>query len=139
MPKETSSARKVDFIPDLNQVVYPSLPFIPDDQRIVRISESPLGNKPQEDVLSVFTNIAIQSGRVWRPLSSKEFSAGIEYFLNSPMRAASIGEKFFKALQELADNELIELISCEGKEYIVPSIELAAMLQASKIEFIFEG
>jgi len=81
----------------------------------------------KETVLGLVTTVAIRAGE-WQPVESTVFVG----LLNE--QTFVLGKQdVINALWAMAEDGLLEIVTFEGKDYLIPSPELAAMIAPSKL------
>ena len=87
-------------------------------------------NAEQEFVLGVLTTAAVRAGR-WVPVSVTEFA---EIVLESPWQFAASG--MINAAWALATQGLLQVVTVNGRDYLVPTEEMAQVLKQADLRVI---
>lgn len=126
-----SQKKVVSELPVLNQADYPELPKVPEGAILVAF-ESPMNKIEKETVLGILTTNAIRA-KQWQPVGAASFTKMLSDLGGFALLMA---QKVINSAWAMAEEGLLEILVFEEKDYLVPSPELAAMLDKSKLRVV---
>ena len=115
---------------------FPKLSIILPRGTTLLVFSSPLKNLEKECVLAIIATISIRN-RGWKPICASELPIPLEEQVKAlPMVHP---QNIINSLWEMADDNLLKIVHYEGdgKDYIVPTPELAQMLEKSTVTYSY--
>lgn len=106
------------------------LPQIPSDKILV-VLNTPWNKSEKESVLGIVATAAIREGG-WYAVPSDTF---LSILHESPWGIGLLATNVINAVWDLADEELVEMITVNHVDYIVPTQKFAEMLSHGKLAF----
>lgn len=121
----------VDALPVLDPALDPDVTeaSLPEGSALV-VFDSPLRNAEKEWVLGIVATAAIRAKK-WEPVPATKFGEVMGDLHQGDVAMAMFGQSTINAVWQLAEQGLLEIVSYEGKDYLVPKPEFAQMLTQS--------